>query len=275
MVNAMPQISVIMGVYNCKNVDWLFRAVDSIINQTFKDWELIIVNDGSTELETNKALKMIEKLDIRVKVIGYQENRGLASALNYGIFHSHGKYIARMDDDDISHSNRFEEQIKFLEKHKEFDFVGSIANVFNENGVWGVLKMPRVPNINDFLWNIPFIHPSMIFKKSILLEINGYRTDNVNRRCEDYTLVMDLYHKGYRGYNFQKPLIDYYVENSDKKYRKINDRICEAIVRFRGYKKNGILLKGIPFIIKPLILGLIPQIIFRKIKELQYYVNRR
>lgn len=275
MVNAMPQISVIMGVYNCKNVNWLFRAVYSIINQTFKDWELIIVNDGSTDLDTIKALEAVEQLDNRIRVIGYKENRGLANALNYGIEHSSGTYIARMDDDDLSHSDRFAEQIKFLEENKEFDFVGSIANVFNVSGVWGILKMPETPCVDDFLWNIPFIHPSMVFKKEILLKINGYRTDKVNRRCEDYTLVMDLYYAGYRGYNFQKPLIDYYVENGDKKYRTMNDRICEAIVRFRGYKENGILLKGIPFIIKPLVLGLIPQVIFRQIKELQYYVNRR
>lgn len=265
----MPKISVIMGVYNCKNVNELYRSVKSIINQTYKDWEFIICDDGSND-NTLATLQNVADLDKRIKIIGYKENKGLANALNYCLTFSKGQYIARMDADDIAYPNRFEKQIQFLEKNKDFTFVGSIANVFNKGGIWGRLKMPEYPQKEDFLWNIPFIHPSMMFRKEILLEINGYSTDEINKRCEDYTLVMDLYSKGFKGYNFQEALIDYYLENGTKKYRPMKDRIAEAKVRYIGYRKNKILLKGLPYILKPILIGLIPQCIFRLIKRWQY-----
>lgn len=257
-----------MGVYNCKNEAYLFRSVQSIINQTFQDWELLLINDGSTD-DTISLLNKIALLDSRINVLSYKQNKGLAYALNYGISKSASEYIARMDDDDISRSDRLEKQVRFLDSHKEYSFVGSVANVFNDNGIWGELKMPEYPTVKDFLWNIPFIHPSMVFRRKVF-SYCSYSTDDINRRCEDYTLVMDMYSKGIRGYNIQEPLLDYYVANNDKKYRPMKDRITEAVVRYKGYKKNGILLRGIPYILKPIILGLIPQVVFKRIKEIQY-----
>ena len=264
-----PKVSVIMGVYNCKDVDALFKSVNSIINQTFQDWEFIICNDGSTD-NTLDFLKELEHYDKRIKVLTYLQNKGLAYALNFCIEHSKGKYIARMDDDDTARKDRLEKQICFLDEYEEYAFVGSIANVFNKEGIWGTLKMPQYPNKNDFLWNIPFIHPSMVFRREAFALVRGYSTDEINRRCEDYNLIMDMYRTGLKGYNFQEALLDYYIENGTKKYRPMKDRIFEAIVRYKGYVKNGILLKGIPYIFKPIILGFIPQSIFRKIKQWQY-----
>ena len=175
-----------------------------------------------------------------------------------------------MDDDDISRCDRLKKQISFLDQHVNYDFVGSIANVFNDKGIWGVLKMPEKPTPENFFWNIPFIHPSMVFRKKAF-NVCTYNTDEMNRRCEDYTLIMDLYANGLSGYNLQETLLDYYVANDNKKYRPMKDRITEAIVRYRGYKKNEILIRGVPFIIKPILLGMIPQWIFRKIKEMQYH----
>ena len=265
----MPKVSVIMGVYNCKNEDALFRSVHSIIDQGFTDWEFLICDDGSTD-RTPDILKRLKNLDGRIRILGYKSNRGLGYALNYCLKYAQGEYIARMDDDDISRSDRFERQVHFLEENRDIAIVGSIANVFNENGYWGILRMPESITKDDFLWNIPFIHPSAMFRKQALLDVNGYKIDSVNRRCEDYTLIMDLYSAGYKGCNIQETLLDYYIANGDKKYRKMRDRFAEAIVRYRGYRKNGILLKGIPFIIKPVLIGLIPQCIFREIKKIQY-----
>ena len=257
-----------MGVYNCKNEAYLLRSVQSIIRQTFKDWELLLINDGSTD-DTVSLLNKVAMLDSRIKVLGYKQNKGLAYALNYGISKASCEYIARMDDDDISRIDRLEKQVRFLDEHKDITFVGSIANVFNDEGIWGKLKMPECPTVKDFLWNIPFIHPSMVFRRKAFA-CCSYSTDDINRRCEDYTLLMDMYSIGMKGYNIQEALLDYYVANDNKKYRPMKDRLTEAIVRYKGYKKNGILLRGLPYIIKPIILGLIPQVIFKRIKEIQY-----
>ena len=265
----MPKVSVIMGVYNCKNEDALYRSVRSIIDQNFWDWEFLICDDGSTD-ETPDILRKVKELDDRIQIIGYKNNRGLGYALNYCLKFVQGEYIARMDDDDISHKDRFERQVRFLDENKNIAIVGSIANVFNEEGYWGVLRMPETITKDDFLWNIPYIHPSAMFRKKALLDVNGYKTDSVNRRCEDYTLIMELYSKGYRGCNIQEPLLDYFIANGDTKYRKMRDRVAEAIVRYKGYRLNGILLKGLPYIMKPILVGLIPQSIFREIKKIQY-----
>lgn len=264
----MAKVTIVMGVYNCKNKTYLYRSVNSIINQSFKDWKLLLIDDGSTD-QTLSMLYKVASLDERIRVLNYKPNHGLAYALNYGIENADSEYIARMDDDDISRSDRLDKQIEFLDAHREYGFVGSIANVFNDNGIWGILKMPEKPCVKDFLWNIPFIHPSMVFRKEVF-ELCCYSTDEINRRCEDYTLVMDLYSKDVIGYNIQETLLDYYIANDSKKYRPMKDRVTEAIVRYRGYKKNRILLRGIPYILKPIILGLIPQVIFKRIKEIQY-----
>lgn len=271
----MSKVSVVMGVYNCKNFDALNRSVESIISQSYIDWEFIICNDGSDDGLTEEYLYLLTKKDKRIKIISYKVNHGLAYALNYALNYAKGEYIARMDDDDISHPNRFEKQVSFLERNSQYSFVGSNANVFNDTGIWGVLKMPEFPDKKSFLWNIPFIHPSMMFRKKDLLAVGGYSTDEINRRCEDYTLIMNMYSMGYKGYNLQECLFDYFYENGSHKYRPMKDRIAEAKVRYIGYKKNKILLKGIIYIIKPIIIGLIPQFIFKRIKEWQYKKDRK
>lgn len=266
----MPKVSVIMGVYNCKSFQDLARSVDSIIAQSYTDWEFIICDDGSDDGVTAAYLAQIKKRDHRIKILSYANNHGLAYALNYALSCARGEYIARTDYDDISHSERFAKQVKFLDENNEYSFVGSNANVFNGSGVWGALIMPEYPDKKSLLWNAPFIHPTMMFRKKDLLAVGGYPTDKVNRRCEDYTLEMDMYSRGYKGYNLQECLLDTFYENGARKYRPMKDRVAEARARFRGFKKNGILLQGIPFIVKPLLIGLIPQFVFRKIKHLQY-----
>ncbi|WP_251441112.1 glycosyltransferase family 2 protein [Veillonella intestinalis] len=265
----MSKVSIIMGVYNSKNKRSLCRSIESIQAQTFTDWEFIICDDASTD-DSYEIIEKFSSNDNRIKIIKNNVNLGLAGALNRAIKIAQGMYIARMDDDDIAHPERLERQIEFLDKNLQYSFVGSCANVYNEEGIWGYLHMPERPTVQDFLWNIPFIHPSMVFRKNVFENFGGYVTDKINRRCEDYTLVMDLYSKGLLGYNIQVPLLDYYVENGSKKYRPMKDRISEAVVRWHGYKKNHILLKGLPYVAKPIILGLIPQFIFKNIKKQQY-----
>lgn len=265
----MPKVSVIMGVYNCKDIEALNNSINSIINQTYNDWELIICNDGSTD-NTLNILKKIEKKDKRIKLISYEQNRGLGYALNKCIEVSKGEYIARQDDDDISEINRFEKQVLYLDNNKYISIVGCTANVFDGENVWGKYKVPEKPNKKDFYWNSPFIHPSIMLRKKDIVKAGGYRIAKETRRCEDYDLFMRMYSLGMKGYNIQEELYKYKVTNGNKKYRPMRYRIDEAKVRYIGYKKLGILFKGIPYIVKPIIIGLIPQFIFKKITQRQY-----
>lgn len=264
----MPKISVIMGVYNCTSYDSLKKSVDSIINQTFKDWEFIICNDGSTN-NTLEMLNKMKSLDDRIKILSYKENKGLANALNCCIKHSTGDFIARQDDNgDISKLERLEKQIKFLNENLEYDFVGSNCLVFNEKGVYGGLKHREIIRKNDFLWNSPFIHATVMFRRRALNLVGGYRIAKETKRCEDYDLFMRMYAIGLKGYNIQENLYNYKVLiNKNKKYRPMNDRIDEAIVRFRGFKAMKNLIIGIPFIIKPILIGLIPSNLFAIVQK--------
>ena len=268
-----PLISVIMGVYNCKDKKMLLDSVQSIIDQTFKDWEFIICNDGSSN-NTLEILDEIAKLDVRIKIISYDENHGLAYALNECLKHAKGKYIARQDDDDISYPDRLQKQYDFISNHNEYAIVGTCADVFDNGGIWGAFMLEEYPAKNTFLWNSPFIHPSVLFEKDALIASEGYRVAKETRRCEDYDLFMRMYSLGYKGCNLQEKLYKYRILLDNGKYRPMKYRIDEAKVRYIGFKKMNLGIKSIPYIVKPIIIGLIPQKLFRKIRKKNYSADK-
>jgi glycosyltransferase involved in cell wall biosynthesis len=167
----MPKVSVVMSVYNGEK--YLKESIDSILHQTFTDFEFIIINDGSTD-ETGKILSNYN--DSRIKIIE-QENLGLTKSLNKGIKLSKGEYIARMDADDISLPERFEKQIKFLDANPEFAAVGCWYYLIDEDGV--IIKECK-PSIKPykikkaFIYSSPIIHPSAMIRRKVLEEVNFY-----------------------------------------------------------------------------------------------------
>lgn len=269
----MPTVSVIMSVFNVKKYEYLLNSVNSILNQTYKDFEFIICDDGSTDIKTRKYLKEISKLDSRIRIIGYKKNHGLGYSRNECIRFSTGKYIAFQDDDDISKKERLKKEIIFLDSHPEYSFVGTQANVFDDKKIWGTYRVPEKPNKKDFLWNSPFLNPSMMFRTEVLKKIDGFRVAKETKRAEDYDLFFRLYAKGYKGYNIQTILFNYRINIEDeknKKYRPMKDRVSEAKIRYKGFKLLHLGMKSIPYIIKPIIIGLIPSHIFYIIRKSRY-----
>lgn len=179
----MPTVSVIMGVYNCQNVGLLEKSVDSIINQTFQDWEFLICNDGSTD-DTFIELKKIESRDSRIRILTYEKNRGLSHALNVCLQAAKGEYIARQDDDDVSKPERLEKQVDFLNEHSEYAIVGTCADVFDDDGIWGKYEVVESPSKKDFFWNSPFMHPTMMMRKMDILTggVSGSKRNSTMRR---------------------------------------------------------------------------------------------
>lgn len=264
-------ISVIMGVYNSRNKNILELSIKSIINQSFKEWELIIYNDGSNE-EVSGWLAEIVRNDNRIILIEGKKNFGLSYALNMCLKVSKGKYIARMDDDDISLPERFSEQYLFLEKHNEYSFVGCNAYLFENEKIWAERKMVKQPLKTDLLFNSPFIHPTILVRKEVYLIEGGYNTHKYCTRVEDYELFLRFYEKGYRGYNLQSFLFCYREDKDSYKKKKYIYRINEAKVRYRGFKNLGLLPKGIFYVLKPLVVGVMPPIILKNIKK-RYSIN--
>lgn len=268
----MPKVSVIMGVYNCKNFKLLRDSIDSILNQTFTDFELLICNDGSTN-DTLNQLKQIEELDERIRIISYDTNQGLSFALNTCLKEAKGEYIARQDDDDISKPERLRKQVEFLDKNLSYSFVGTCADVYDDNGVWGKYFVPEKPTKYDFYWNSPFMHPTIVIRKRAYDSVHGYRCAKETRRCEDYDLFMRLYAQGFIGANLLESLYYYRIENREDKRRIMKYRVDEAIVRAKGYWKLHMYPKGILYVLKPIAVGLIPKNIFKRIKEKTYSIH--
>ncbi|MDD4353774.1 MAG: glycosyltransferase family A protein, partial [Candidatus Nanoarchaeia archaeon] len=125
------RISVIMSAYNTER--YIAEAIESILNQTFKDFEFIIIDDGSTD-DSLKIIKRYVKKDRRIKLIHNKKNIGLTKSLNKGLKIAKGQYIARMDADDISLPQRFQIQYDFLEKNKDIFLIGTTAFLIDDKG---------------------------------------------------------------------------------------------------------------------------------------------
>lgn len=266
----MPAITVIMGVYNTNNEEMLSLSIESILNQTFSDFEFIICDDGSTD-GTFELIKTLTHNDKRVILIRNEKNKGLAETLNNCIKRATGKYIARMDADDISSLERFEKQLHFLENNHDFVLVGSNTILFNESGEWGYKSSPEKPDKTSLLFNNPFVHPSILISTEVLKQLGGYRVDKETLRCEDYDLFMRLYAKNMKGYNIQEPLLKYRQNKDTYKRRKYKFRIDEAKVRYKGFKMLGLMPIGILYVIKPLIVGLLPNFFLSILRNDKYF----
>ncbi len=130
-MNKTPDVSIIMAVFNGE--EFIEDSIKSVLKQTFKNFEFIIVDDGSID-NSLKIIKSYQAIDSRIKIIT-QKNNGLAKSLNVGIKNSKGKYIARIDADDLCYECRLEKQYLFMENNHLVDLIGSSVDVINENGV--------------------------------------------------------------------------------------------------------------------------------------------
>ncbi|MBI2720866.1 MAG: glycosyltransferase [Bacteroidetes bacterium] len=182
--NNSPLISVLLPVYNAGK--FLHESIESILNQTFSDFELIIINDGSKD----NSKEIINSFnDTRIVFID-QENIGLAASLNKGLGLARGKFIARQDNDDISLSQRFEKQLMFFEKNPNVALLGTAAEITDEQGrPTGRFHRHSSDSLTlkfTLLFNNPFVHSSVMFRKSVIEKTGSYSTDTAV--FEDYDL---------------------------------------------------------------------------------------
>lgn len=218
----MPIISIIMPVYNSEK--YLKQTIESILNQTYNNFEFIIIDDGSSD-NSFKIIQEYKLLDNRVKVIRRRENKGLIYSLNEGLELAKGKYIARIDSDDIALSERFEKQICFLEKRKDIDILAThILAIGNEN-LEKKMQIEKRYNLlidennmeNVIFDDIPICHPSVIMKKSVLEDLGGY---SYKYPCaEDYDLWIRALKKGFQLRTINEKLTKYRLHNKSKSFK--------------------------------------------------------
>lgn len=181
-----PTISVIMSVYNGK--EYLRESIESILNQTFTDFEFIIIDDGSTD----NSLKIIQKFnDTRIRIIENKNNIGLTKSLNKALQQATGKYIARQDADDISLPNRFKEQVNYLNNHPEIVLLGTNIYLIDENSkIIGKRITSEKPNINKLKKKNQFTHGSVMYKNEIISQLGGY--NELFKYSQDYELWLRI-----------------------------------------------------------------------------------
>lgn len=206
------KISVILPVFNA--VHTIERAVRSILNQTFTEFELIIVNDGSTD-GTTDIIKRLQLSDSRIKLY-HLKHGGIARALNFAIKMSSGRYIARMDADDISLPERLQLQYEYLQKHPQVGLVSCLVNYkgnANENEgyaqhvTWTNTITSHEQVLLKRFQESPFAHPSVCFKKLLVNQFGGYAEGNLP---EDYELWLRWLHHGVAMQKVNQHLIDWH-----------------------------------------------------------------
>ena len=223
----MPKVSILMPVYNAGQ--YIAQAIESIISQSFKDWELILINDGSTD---NSESVVMQYEDDRIYYIKNAENLRLIKTLNKGIDYCDGQYIARMDADDICLPDRLKQQVDFLDSHTDYLMCGTSASVIDNSGK----KTGKIHNLTDnsylqisLLFSPSFIHPSMMIRKEILQQ-NKY--DEAYKHVEDYELWCRIARQG-KIANIDKELLEYRWHDSNVSvlHSKVQDELKDKIIK--------------------------------------------
>ena len=229
-----------MSVYN--DSGYIRGSLNSIIEQTYPNLEIIIINDGSDE-KTSSILDEIQKFDSRIQLI-HQNNHGLAYSLNRGIKEAAGEFIARMDSDDISNKDRICRQVEFLIINKDVVAVGSNATVIDKDGeyVYTTNKPLTWKQIKDKLPQSPLIHPSVMFRRKEAVDVGGYPIVPIS---QDLFFFNKLVEKG-KFANLKEPLLEYrmHPKSLSRKSRDIKRIVFKLLDRFlKSEKMDEELLK--------------------------------
>lgn len=187
----MPRVSIVMPVYNGEK--FISESIDSVLDQTFTDWELIIVNEFGSNKETTEIIHRYEKKDSRIKVIQNEQRLRIAESLNVGMRNAAGEYIARMDSDDRAGKMRIQKQVEYLDSHPEIGIIGIHPTVFGDaNWDWNT-EYDSDTIFADSLFFLPFLHPTVMFRKNVI-EKNGIEYNKEYFYTEDYDFFERILH---------------------------------------------------------------------------------
>ena len=204
----MVETSVIMATYK-ESIECLKQSIESIINQTYNDFEFIIILDNPDNKEHIAFINDYVCKDERIKFYINDKNMGLTNTLNRGLKLAEGKYICRMDADDISELYRMEHQKKYLEEN-DFDLIGGISQMIDEDGntIYSIKKVPtNFKKIKKCIkYNQVISHPTWFGKKEVFDKLNGYRNMPL---CEDYDFTLRAILQGFKISNVNECVLKY------------------------------------------------------------------
>ena len=259
-------ISVIMAAYNSETT--IVESIESVVHQTFTDWEFIICDDGSSD----NTYRIIKEYEARYpgKIIGIQNERNskLPYSLNHCLQYASGQYIARMDADDRCYPDRLEKQYAFLSAHPEIDVVGTGMTCFDGDRITGQRLPLESPSSSIIGLGVPFFHATIMMKKEAYDKLGGYSLKDYVLRCEDVDLWIRFFANGFRGANLQEPL--YYVREdmAASKRRNFRNAMNASKTLFRGFRENGYPVAQYLYVLKPMISVMVPQ-------RVKYLINQK
>lgn len=266
----MKKVSVIMGIYNC--ADTLEEAVDCIAKQTYENWELILCDDGSSDLTYSVAQKLVEKYPDRIVLLRNDHNCGLNHTLNRCLAAVTGDYVARMDADDRCSPDRFAVEVEILNTCSEIAIVSVDMEHFDELGTWGCQGHPENPVPRDFVHGTPFNHAPCMVRREAYDAVNGYSEDRKFLRVEDYHLWIKMYSAGFRGKNVHKVLYQMRDDRNAYSRRKFSYRLNEARVKILAIRTFKLPIYYYIYTLRPIAVGLLPNCLYdwlhkKKLKE--------
>ena len=245
----MDKISVLMSVYKNDKPEWFETAMMSMVNQTLKPDEIVLLVDGPVGEELREKIHELAKNNKIIKLIENEKNKGLGLTLQQGILECKNDLIARMDADDYSVPTRLEEELKFMQEN-DLDMVGSSVLEFVDD-IENVVSEKKVPCTQDEILNFaksrnPFCHMTVIYKKDKVLEAGNYQH---MLYCEDYYLWVRMLQKGCKVGNLSKPLVfmrttkDMYKRRGGYKYFKNQNQLLNYMrktkfISYFAYLKN-------------------------------------
>jgi len=185
----MPRVSVLLSV--CNGESTIAQAIESILHQSFRDFELILIDDASED-RTAEILERYKQQDARIRITTHEKNLGLTRSLNQGITLASGEYVARMDADDVAEPDRLEKQIQYLLQHPEVGVCGTQGWLLNEDTQKETpLNVPvGMISKKQLLFHNPCLHPSLVIRRSVFEAVGGY--NECMKKSQDYDLLLRL-----------------------------------------------------------------------------------
>jgi glycosyltransferase involved in cell wall biosynthesis len=231
MSRPYPEVTILMGVFN--GLPELERAIRSILDQTFRAFEFLIIDDASTD-GSDQLIRRYAECDDRITFLRNETNQGLGAVLNRGVREARGQLVARMDSDDVSVPERLEKQLQFFRSHPDTDVVGSYA--LDVSKIGAAVRERRVPitheRIVDLIWSCPFVHTTVMFRREAILKVGSY-SPKIRRR-QDYDLWFRCVHGGLRLANIPEPLVHYLFSEDTIRRNRLGATWDQVNIGLRG-----------------------------------------
>ncbi len=231
----LGKISILMAVYNAsKTVD---IAIESILKQTYENWQFIICDDCSTDNTLEIITSYSKKYPEKFIIIHNDKNIRLAASLNHCLKYADGEFCARMDGDDYVSERRFEKQVRYLKEHSDIQLVGTLMQSFSDDGKLGrIIKYKEFPDKYELRFGPCFSHASILTYTYVYEKLNGYTISQRTKRTQDYDLWFRFFAAGFKGATYQEPL--YFVRENEKAYLRRNASLYlwAIVTRWKGFR---------------------------------------